>query len=458
MYIYVGGGIESSYQLIKPKLTVAVNKAGSLTFTIYPSNSYYSQMSPYTDTFYVETANGYKWIGRLASRTKNKDKGFSCVCEGALAFLNDSLMPPYDYNHLSPWEFFAELISKHNSQVDAKRKISSTFDSAPDGFFTETNNQYTNAFNEFSDKLLKKWPIYFEQNHGITLRLTMRKDFGDTVCSQDVWLGNNLVNIQKTEDFKNCYTVLYAFGAVQTNGKGDAGRVQLSANTPYIARSDTNIATYGRRVSVARFNGAATAAELNSMAKSHWTDAFKAKTSISARGVDGYVIGTADEPIHIGKKVRVISRPHGINEILLCTQITYDLANPANDEYHFGDAKTTLSEQVSGVASGGSAAGGSSSSGNTGSSAASLFIEQVANWNTAFDSLRPIRFLYGYNAANAPSTSAHFLGLEISLNSLHRTQIVIRTNSSTANPVFIRHCNNGAWLQWGRFTVSAPGA
>lgn len=80
--------------------------------------------------------------------------------------------------------------------------------------------------------------------------------------------------------------------------------------------------------------------------------------------------------------------------------------------------------------------------------------ETVTNWNTSYNSEKPIRFLYGWNVANAPETSAHILCLELNISQQQRIQFAFRSNTATKNAVWMRSCTGGTWRAWGKFTVA----
>lgn len=90
--------------------------------------------------------------------------------------------------------------------------------------------------------------------------------------------------------------------------------------------------------------------------------------------------------------------------------------------------------------------------------AGAAVIEQINNWDTTYsaEDNKMVRYLYGYNASNAPTSGAHIVALELNFSATHRVQLAFRTNASTSNPVWVRHCNNGSWLGWGQITAAAP--
>ena len=84
-----------------------------------------------------------------------------------------------------------------------------------------------------------------------------------------------------------------------------------------------------------------------------------------------------------------------------------------------------------------------------------LGLESITDWNTSYDSTKPLRFLKAWNASNAPESSANIVGIEFNINATNRTQFVFRTNSGAGrNGVFVRHCVGNTWDNWMTVGVS----
>ena len=67
--------------------------------------------------------------------------------------------------------------------------------------------------------------------------------------------------------------------------------------------------------------------------------------TINVNAVDLSVCGFNEEPLRSGKRIRVISDPHGIDEYMLCTSVKYDLLRPEKTEYALGKSYETLTDE-----------------------------------------------------------------------------------------------------------------
>lgn len=77
------------YKVLNPKLTMEVNKAGSLTFTVPRYHAYYHIPIAMTQEVNVIREGKNIWSGRIVSIKEDFYKNKQITCEGALAYFND---------------------------------------------------------------------------------------------------------------------------------------------------------------------------------------------------------------------------------------------------------------------------------------------------------------------------------------------------------------------------------
>ena len=81
----------------------------------------------------------------------------------------------------------------------------------------------------------------------------------------------------------------------------------------------------------------------------------------------------------------------------------------------------------------------------------SASIETITDWNTTYDSSKPVRYLFGNNATNTPASGAQIVGIELSNANNNRMQIAFRVGSGTSNSFFVRHAPSGTWGSWTEY-------
>lgn len=111
------------------KLTLEENKAGSFEFVVYPQHPYYQSFDRMKSIITVAQNDKIIFRGRVLDSEESFYKERKFTCEGEFAFLNDSVIHPDGYEDdegttsATPIEIFTKIISDHNSQVTEERQF-----------------------------------------------------------------------------------------------------------------------------------------------------------------------------------------------------------------------------------------------------------------------------------------------------------------------------------------------
>ena len=154
--------LADEYPLISPKCTIEANKAGSLEFTIPQGNPFYNKLKKMKSVITLkQDTNVILWKGRVLHTEKDFYNRKQVYCEGALAYLNDSIYRPYDF-HGKPGILFGQMISSHNSQVDEYKKFTQVDFSVtdPNDYFYRSNVNYTKVLSEINEKFVKPYNAF----------------------------------------------------------------------------------------------------------------------------------------------------------------------------------------------------------------------------------------------------------------------------------------------------------
>ena len=126
-----------SKKVVNPHLTLEDSGAGSLEFVLPPMNDGYSQdvVKRMTTNIVVKCDGEFLWGGRILQDSFDFWNNRKIMCEGELAFLNDSIQPPRKYlsTETSIESFFYSLIDVHNSQVGENRQFEKGMVTVTDG-------------------------------------------------------------------------------------------------------------------------------------------------------------------------------------------------------------------------------------------------------------------------------------------------------------------------------------
>ena len=112
----------SRHVLLDPVITEEINSAGSFTFGMPYTNERYNEIKLRTSTIEVFKDKKIFWRGRPLTADIGFNRTMNITCEGALAFLNDTVYPP-DTCKLRLSLFLDKLIANHNEKCDQNRQI-----------------------------------------------------------------------------------------------------------------------------------------------------------------------------------------------------------------------------------------------------------------------------------------------------------------------------------------------
>ena len=121
--IYAPGSALETTKLISPTLTREFGKAGSLEFTIPLGNVAHSAMQKLKTVISVEQDGKELWQGRVMSHEQDFLLRQKVFCEGELAYLNDTDVPPYTAKDVTIRQFLDFLCKNHNSLTDEHKQF-----------------------------------------------------------------------------------------------------------------------------------------------------------------------------------------------------------------------------------------------------------------------------------------------------------------------------------------------
>jgi len=109
--------------VFSPKLTVELNKAGELDFTMPPQNTLYNKLNKLKTIITAYQNEEEIFRGRVLHDEKDFYNQKHTYCEGELAFLLDSKQRPYTKPEATPGDMLKYYISNHNARVDNNKKF-----------------------------------------------------------------------------------------------------------------------------------------------------------------------------------------------------------------------------------------------------------------------------------------------------------------------------------------------
>lgn len=363
IYVYmVVDGVESilysptpsqpDEKILQPMLDMEVNRAGSLTFDIYPNNPLYPDiMNPLAEFIVrdVEAEDPELWRGRLYEIKDGFYKNKHITLEGELAYLQDSLQEPAEFKNVTPKEFLAALLKVHNKKMPAYKqfqlgRVTVTDDHSADSITKRVNKgSYTTSY---SDKTFDKISSLISSVGGhLEIRwengvryLDYLKDYEKTT-SQTIQFGVNLLDFSATWNISDLATVLVPVGTSVTTT--DESGNSVSSNTlvssvnngsPYII-NQTAAAQYGRREQCINFSGIIDPTILLAVGKKWLSDMQFDNMVLEINAVDLADLTDSAEPLRFLHRVHAVSAPHGMDKYFPVTKISLSLDDPSRNVY-----------------------------------------------------------------------------------------------------------------------------
>lgn len=218
------GDLAKQYAIFSDSLQQEVNKAGSFTFTIYPSHQAYDKIFKLRTTVVIYYGDDVFFRGRVLNDFPGSYNERKIQCEGELAFLGDVCQPPFvfpqDEEHTTPADYLAFLLDYYNSQQPADRQIllGNVTVTDPNGYIARSDTEYSTTLTLIQQGLLDILGGYISFRHvgGVTY-MDYLADF-DVLANQPVKLGLNLLSISSDRRGEEAATAILPLGVKDDDG------------------------------------------------------------------------------------------------------------------------------------------------------------------------------------------------------------------------------------------------
>lgn len=347
--LYSTAGTDDAHILLNPKLSLDVNGAGALTFTIPPGHAQYDAIRKLKGIITVEQDGTTIFRGRAMDDEKDFYNQKDVYCEGDRAFLLDSQCAPYEYTGTARG-LLQKLLSEHNSQVEADKRFalgSVTAVSASETLNVE-NTAYWETWKEIDEKLLAVYGGYMmTRTEGGTTYLDWLAVSGKT-NTQPIQFSVNLLDLRDKVDAADVFTVLIPLGASVMGDDGEysdpVSIASVNGGLPYI-QDDDAVALYGKIWKSKTWNDVNDPAELLQKARKYMKTGIATQT-LTLSAIDMHFVDESAEALRVGDHVRILSNPHGLDMTIICAKMDIDLQNPESTSYTFGEAPRALTDNV----------------------------------------------------------------------------------------------------------------
>ena len=345
--------------LLDTSIELELNAAGSCEFTMPTFHRYYDDIELLTQTLEIyDEHNIIIWYGRPTEVSYDFYNQKKVYFEGPLAFFNDTIQRPHEYPSLTTGthSFFRALIANHNSQVaDTNRQFEVGTLTVPDiSIYRKTDYETTKECLDRMCTGAEGGYILFRRIFDSTLnRMVNYIDWVSeptTISTQPIVYAMNMTDFNKEVNCDDVFTCLIPLGDEVNDEKITIASV--NDGNDYLVNQEA-VDLYGMIYKVEQFEGYTEATtevktklkqEAQRFMTNKWNDFLKDRMSFDISAADLGYLNAEYSTLQLGKKVRVLSTPHNVDETLPITRVRFSLENGVKDVSIGTPPRQTLSE------------------------------------------------------------------------------------------------------------------
>ena len=343
----------SKLAITEAKISEDAVNIDSLSLSAPYSHPYINSIKPMASVIVCKKGEEIVFEGRAVDDGSDFYNTHSWTCESSLAYLKDTLQPPFSYK--GPLKGLLEqFISVHNSKVEVQKqfKLGNITVTDNNDYIAYSSSEYMKTIDAIKNKLIN--------THGGYLQVRYEKDgkYLDYLADfslrslQKVEFGKNITDVKITKDHTERVTALIPLGAKKTKTDENGNEIQLDERVDITSvnngldyvHDEKEVKNIGWIWTTEIWNDVTLPGNLLRKAQSRLTDLVKGVTSIQLTIIDESDTGTDIGDIHAKMYVECISKPHGINGTYLCVNRTRDYLNPAGNTITIGASGISLSQ------------------------------------------------------------------------------------------------------------------
>lgn len=344
-----------------PKVRLAVDQAGGMSFSLQPDHPYLDKLRRMNGVVELLDDATPIYRGRITRDTVDLYGTHTVETEGLMTCLNDSVIRPFAYpdDFAEDAEYqeaaasgnvvdylFRWFLTQHNAQVSAEQQIKpgTCTVTDPNNYITRSSSDYQTTMEAVKSKL-------FGSSLGGHLLIRYEADgnyldyYADLPLTntQQVEYAANLLDIVSERDGTEIYTSILPVGkdglTIADIADGDLTDDLVKDGLTVYSRS--GVAAYGRINRYVRWDDVTVVANLLAKAKASVSSAGLAtQESITVQAVD---LGWQDSVQHfrVGRMTLLVSTPHGYNAAYALMELQPDILSPGNTRITLGATRQT---------------------------------------------------------------------------------------------------------------------
>ena len=333
-----------SHDLAGLTVTTGLNKGGTAEIAMAAGHPAYGVYNSYKTIVEIYRGSRLQFRGRSLYPVDDYDNLRTVFCEGELCFFQDAVSRPYLYQD-APAAIFAALVQEYNAQVEAAKQFrvgTITVTDANDYIRLESSEAETVAAT--LNKLLERcggYIVFTTTPDGV--RAVNWYASLDYVSDQVIEFGSNLLSFSRSGANTGLVTAVLPYGA-KDEATGQRITIEsVNGGLDYI-QDDAAVELRGRITAPVVWDDITEPANLLKRAQQYLEENRYLTTSLELTALDLSYIDKDIDTYQVGDTVRVLSKPHGVDEAFLLTERTEDLLNPANSKITLGKNLQNLTD------------------------------------------------------------------------------------------------------------------
>lgn len=343
--------------LISPIVKIGENTAGSFEFSILPKHPHYEEVNELTSVITAYDGDEEIFCGRVVEITKDSYNRKKVICEGELAYFNDSIQRPARYQGLTVRGYLETLVNIHNQQVknqgiDKTFKVGAvTVQDKNDYVYKYTN--WESTLEVIKTDLLKTYGGYLRirKENGVRY-LDYLADYPNT-NTQVIEFGSNLLDFTHDMVASDIVTAVIPLGArledvTEVEGLDAYLTIKdVNGGVDYVYSQEA-VKSYGWIFKTVKWDDVHVADNLLKKGKEYLTDIQFAKITLTVSAVDLHMLHVDMERIKVLDEIRVTSSPNGLDRFFPVSEMTIYLDKPSNNKLTLGTSysKNSLSTKT----------------------------------------------------------------------------------------------------------------
>lgn len=340
------------YMITEGNLKLELNTSGMLTFRIPKDNPSYGRIKLMKSIITLYDDDRLLFRGRAYAPTIDLFCNDQVECEGELAFFNDSVQPPFNYEVGDVKTLFTKIIENHNASVSEDKKFLvgnvTVTNNTSEGNIVRSSIEYLSTWDVLKDKFLKLLGGYLWIRHeGTKIYIDYLKDL-NFKGNQEVTQCINLIDAKKEVTSDNLATVIIPLGARLKNEDGEDTNEYLTLKklTGKITVEDKKgIESYGLITKVVHHENITDATNLLKAGQRDLAEALGVTTTITLSAADLSRAGYKVSPFSIGTYIPVKVSNLSIDKKMLIKSISIDLLSPESNSITIGSSERSFTQE-----------------------------------------------------------------------------------------------------------------